>query len=139
MLAQLSHAMGLNDVCDWLRPKSRVLALFGVTPPSKDGLSNANMDRSAEFAGRQHDNKRAREDCANIAAGEIVVFDKAYVDFHHLLDVDHRCVWWATRAKDNMLFRVVKKHTKGHENIIKDQIIALKGRGCHNFCVSALR
>ena len=27
-----------------------VLARFGVTPPSKDGLSNANMERSAEFA-----------------------------------------------------------------------------------------
>lgn len=36
----------------------------------------------------QHDNKRAREVCANIAAGEIFVFDKAYVDFEHLFDLD---------------------------------------------------
>jgi len=211
LFAQLSHAMGLNDVCDWLRLKSGVLARFGVTPPSKNGLSNANKDRDAEFvvklfwsvmghlhhaspgfaAGRkgkgtlrrfkvkihavdstviqlvancmdwakhrrrkaaakmhlrldlhsflpsfaivdtakQHDNKRAREVCANIAAGEIVVFDKAYVDFEHLSDLNQRSVWWVTRAKDNMAFRVlVKNHTKGHENILKDQIIELKGK-----------
>lgn len=211
LFAQFSHAMGLNDVCDWLRLKSAVLARFGVTPPSKNGLSNANKMRDAEFAeklfwsvlghlqhaspnfaaGRrgkgllrrfkvrihavdstviqlvancmdwakhrrrkaaakmhlrldlhsflpsfaivdtagQHDNKRAREVCANIASGEIVVFDKAYVDFEHLLDLDMRGVWWVTRSKDNMKFRVVKKHhTKGHENVIKDQIVSLQGR-----------
>lgn len=210
LFAQLSHAMGLNDVCDWLQLKSGVLARFGVTPPSRNGLSNANKERSAEFAeklfwsvlghlqhaspdfaaGRkgkgllrrfkvrihavdstviqlvancmdwakhrrrkaaakmhlrldlhsflpsfaivdtagQHDNKRAREVCATIQAGEIVVFDKAYVDFDHLLDLDQRGVWWVTRAKDNMKFRAVKNHPKGHENIIKDQIIALQGR-----------
>jgi len=210
LFAQLSHAMGLNDVCDWLRHKSGVLARFGVTPPSRNGLSNANKDRSAEFAeklfwsvlghlqhaspgfaaGRkgkgmlrrfkvrihavdstviqlvancmdwakhrrrkaaakmhlrldlhsflpsfaivdtagQHDNKRAREVCATILSGEIVVFDKAYVDFDHLLDLDARGVWWVTRAKDNMKFRVVRNHSKGHENIISNQIIALQGK-----------
>ena len=76
----------------------------------------------------QHDNKRAREVCATILPDEIVVFDKAYVDFDHLLDLNHRDVWWVTRAKDNMKFRVVKNHTKGHENIIKDQFIALQGK-----------
>lgn len=159
LFAHLSQAMGLNDVCDWLRMKSGVLARFGVTPPCRNGLSNANKERSAEFverlfwsvmghlqhagpdfaAGRkgkgslrrfkvrihavdstviqmvancmdwakhrkrkaaakmhlrldlhsflpsfaivdtagQHDNKRAREICATILEGEIVVFDKA--------------------------------------------------------------
>lgn len=210
LFAQLSHAMGLNDVCDWLRLKTKALARIGVTPPSKNGLSHANKERSADFAeklfwsvlghlqnaspsfaaGRkgkgllrrfkvrihavdstviqlvancmdwakhrrrkaaakmhlrldlhsflpsfaivdtaaQHDNKRARELCANIAAGEIVVFDKAYVDFDHLSDLNQRGIWWVTRSKDNMVFRVVKNHTTGHEKIIKDQIIALKGQ-----------
>ena len=210
LFAQLSHAMGLNDVCDWLRLKSAVLARFGVTPPSKNGLSNANKDRSAEFAeklfwsvlghlqraspdfaaGRkgkgllrrfkvrihavdstviqlvancmdwakhrrrkaaakmhlrldlhsflpsfaivdtagQHDNKRAREVCATIQPGEIVVFDKAYVDFDHLSDLDQRGVWWVTRAKDNMKYRAVKNHPTNDENILKDQTIALQGR-----------
>lgn len=210
LFAQLSHAMGLNDVCDWLRLKTKALARIGVTPPSKNGLSHANKERSADFAeklfwsvlghlqnaspsfaaGRkgkgllrrfkvrihavdstviqlvancmdwakhrrrkaaakmhlrldlhsflpsfaivdtaaQHDNKRARELCANIAAGEIVVFDKAYVDFDHLSDLNQRGIWWVTRSKDNMVFRVVKNHTTVHEKIIKDQIIALKGQ-----------
>ena len=50
LFAQLSHAMGLNDVCDWLRLKSGVLARFGVPLPSKNVLSHANKQRSAEFA-----------------------------------------------------------------------------------------
>ena len=50
------------------------------------------------------------------------------MDFEHLFDLDQRGVWWVTRAKDNMKFRVVKHHTKGHENILKDQIIALQGK-----------
>lgn len=210
LFAQLSHAMGLNDVCDWLRLKAPVLARFGVTPPSKNGLSNANKERNAEFAeklfwsvlghlqhaspdfaaGRkgkgllrrfkvrihavdstviqlvancmdwakhrrrkaaakmhlrldlhsflpsfaivdtagQHDNKRAREVCATIQPGEIVVFDKAYVDFDHLFDLDQRGVWWVTRSKDNMKYRAVKNHPTNDENILKDQTIALQGR-----------
>jgi hypothetical protein len=209
LFAQLSHAIGLNDVCDWRRLKSGVLARFGVTPPSRNGLSNANKERSAEFAeklfwsvlghlqhaspdfaaGRkgkgllrrfkvrihavdstviqlvascmdwakhrrrkaakmhlrldlhrflpsfaivdtagQHENQRAREVCADIAVGEIVVFDKAYVDFDHLFDLDLRGVWWVTRAKDNMKYRAVKNHPTNDENILKDQTIALQGR-----------
>ncbi len=50
LFGQLSHAMGLNDVCDWLRLKAPVLSRFAVTPPSKNGLSNANKERDALFA-----------------------------------------------------------------------------------------
>lgn len=210
LFAQLSHAMGLNDVCDWLRLKSGVLARFGVTPPARNTLSHANKQRDAAFAeklfwsvlahlqhtkpdfaaGRKgkgllrrfkvrihavdstviqlvancmdwakhrrrkaaakmhlrldlhsflpsfaivdtashHDNKRAREVCAGIAEGEIVVFDKAYVDFDHLYDLDARGVWWVTRAKDNLKYRAVKNLPRGHDGILKDQIVALKGR-----------
>ncbi len=32
----------------------------------------------------QHDNVRARELCADLKSGEIVLFDKGYVDFEHL-------------------------------------------------------
>jgi len=75
-----------------------------------------------------HDNRRAREVCAGIAPGEIVVFDKAYVDFAHLGELDARGVQWVTRAKDKMLYRAIKNITTGHENIIKDQLIVLKGK-----------
>ena len=50
LFAQLSHVMGLKDVCDWLRLKAPVLSRFGVTSPSKKALSNANKERNAEFA-----------------------------------------------------------------------------------------
>lgn len=36
---------------------------------------------------RQSDSKRARELCARMGGGEIVLFDKAYVDFKHLFEL----------------------------------------------------
>lgn len=209
LFAQLTHAVGLNDVCDWLRLKQTALAGVGAVPPSRNGLSHANKVRSAEFietlfwrvlerlqnldpsfaAGKrgrgllrrfrvrihavdstvmelfancmdwakhrrrkaaakmhlrldlhsflpsfaivdtagEHDNKRAREVCAGIAAGEIVVFDKAYVDFDHLADLDARGVWWVTRAKDNMSFRVYRNLVKNEGKIVRDQMIRIDG------------
>jgi len=208
LFAQLSHAIGLNDVCDWLRLKQAALSRLGVTPPSRNALSHANKERDALFieglfwsvlehlqqacpgfaAGKKgkgllrrfkvrihavdstvislvancmdwakhrnrkaaakmhlrldlhsflpsfavvdtaahHDNKRAREVCASINAGEIVVFDKAYVDFEHLSDLDGRGVFWVTRAKDNMKYRATKNLAKNSGNVIKDQIISLQ-------------
>ena len=210
LFAQLSRAIGLNDVCDWLRLKAPVLARFGVTPPSRNGLSHANKERDALFAeklfwqllghlqeGRpcfasgkkgkgllrrfkvrihavdstvmqlvancmdwarhrrrkaaakmhlrldlhsflpcfaiidtaaEHDNKRARCLCAGILSGEIVIFDKAYVDFRHLLELCQRGVFWVTRAKDNMSYQVLKNLPARNENIIKDQRIRLQGK-----------
>lgn len=210
LFAQLSHAIGLNDLCDWLRLKAAALSRFGVTPPSRNNLSHANKERSADFIGKlfwsvlghlqnacpgfasgrqgkgllrrfkvkihavdsttmqlvancmdwakhrrrkaaakmhlrlnlhsflptfaivdtagENDNKRAREVCAGVEAGEIVVFDKAYVDFFHLGELTDRLVQWVTRAKDNMQYRVVKNLTRGHENIIKDQLVSLTGK-----------
>jgi hypothetical protein len=43
VFAQLTHAIGLNDVCDALQMHSRLLsALRGATPPSRNNLSHAN-------------------------------------------------------------------------------------------------
>ena len=210
LFAQLTHAIGLNDVCDWLRMKVHVLARHGLSAPSRNGLSHANKERDAafieklfwevlahlqhtspSFAGGKkgkgllhrfkvrihavdstviqlyanamdwarhrrrkaaakmhlrldlhsflpsfalvdtaahHDNKRAREVCAGLLAGEIVVFDKAYVDFFHLAELDFREVNWVSRAKDNMLFRVKKNLGKAKGNIIKDQLVVLTGK-----------
>lgn len=216
LYAQLTHAIGLNDVCDALRLHSGPLsALRGATAPTRNNLSHANKHRDASlaeqlfwsvlahlkdlhprFAGsrkgkgllyrfkrtihavdsttiqlvascmdwakhrrrkaaakchlrldlqsflpsfaiidtaKHHDNKRAREVCAGLRAGEIVLFDKAYVDFSHLLDLLRRGVFWVTRAKDNLQCRVVKRRQwrrKGH--ILRDDWIVLtteKSRG----------
>jgi hypothetical protein len=159
--AQVTHSLGLNDVCDALRLRSgHQLAIRGATPPSKNGLSHANRQRdprlaeqlfwkmlahlqalSPDFGARhgprsafrfkqmihvvdstkiqlvarcldwakhrrgnaaakcqlrlnlqtflpqfalvetaeEHDNRRARELCAGVRAGEIVIFEKAYI------------------------------------------------------------
>lgn len=75
---------------------------------------------------RDNDAKRAREVCAGIRAGEIVLFDKAYVDFAHLHDLNERGVFWVTRAKDNLAFRVVTRRIKKPAGkILRDDEIRL--------------
>ena len=206
---QLSHSLGLNDLCDALQLHSGPLvSVRGATPPSRNGLSNANRERPAAMAeqlfwqvldhlgketpgfvqGRsrgaafrfkvpihvvdttvmelvancmdwaqhrrrkaaakthmrlnlqsllpnfviidtagEHDNKRARELCAGIKSGEIVLFDKGYVDFEHLRDLDERGVFWVTRAKDNLAYEVVQTMPKSKDDkILRDEVIVLK-------------
>ena len=51
LYAQLTHALGLNDVCDALRLHSGPLsALRGATPPAKNTLSHANRTRDPVLA-----------------------------------------------------------------------------------------
>jgi len=206
---QLSHSLGLNDLCDALQLHSGPLvSVRGATSPSRNGLSNANRERPAAMAeqlfwqvldhlgketpgfvqGRsrgaafrfkvpihvvdttvmelvancmdwaqhrrrkaaakthmrlnlqsllpnfviidtagEHDNKRARELCAGIKSGEIVLFDKGYVDFEHLRDLDERGVFWVTRAKDNLAYEVVQTMPKSKDDkILRDEVIVLK-------------
>ena len=208
LYGQLSHSLGLNDLCDSLQLHSGPLvSVRGATPPSRNGLSNANRERPAEMAeqlfwqvlghlgqetpgfvqGRsrgaafrfkvpihvvdstvmelvancmdwaqhrrrkaaakthmrlnlqsllpnfviidtagEHDNKRARELCAGIKSGEIVLFDKGYVDFEHLQDLEERGVFWVTRAKDNMAYEVVGTMPASNDpKILRDEIIQL--------------
>lgn len=207
--AQVTHAIGLNDVCDSLQMNAGVLATIrGATPPSRNNLSHANKIRDSRMAealywemmehlmhqtpgfakgkvrrgflrrfrktihavdsttiqlvancmdwakhrrrkaaakchlrlnlqsflpscaiidtAKDHDNRRARQVCAELESGEISVFDKAYVDFTHLLELTRREVWWVTRAKDNLQYRVVKRlNTTEHPRILADELIAL--------------
>jgi len=210
LYAQLTHSIGLNDVCDALRLHSGPLSsIREATPPSRNNLSHADKVRPAEMAeklfwavfehlgdlsprfvsgksgkrfarkfkrtihlvdsttipliascldwakhrrrkaaakchlrldlqsflprfaivdtARHHDAKRAREMCAGIAAGEIVIFDKAYIDFSHLADLSIREIFWVTRAKDNMQYEVEKYYqTQAQGKILSDELIRLK-------------
>jgi hypothetical protein len=210
LYAQLTHALGLNDVCDALRLHSGPLsAIRGASPPSKNALSYANRERNSKMAetlfwrmlehlqqlhpgfgaGRrpkfafrfkrlihvvdsttiqlvarcmdwakhrrrkaaakchvrlnlqtflprfalvdtagEHDNRRAHELCAGVQAGEILIFDKAYLDFGHLADLSMREVFWVTRAKDNLQCRVARRWQHGRTgNILRDDLIQLTG------------
>ena len=215
LYAQLSHAIGLNDVCDALGLHSGPLAAVrGATPPSRNNLSHANKHRDAALAERlfwsvleylqglkpgfaqgtrfrlarrfkrvihivdtttielvancldwakyrrrkaaakchlrldlqsflprfalvdtaqQHDAKRAAELCAGIGPGEIVIFDKAYLDFSHLYELNQRRVFWVTRAKESLNFRVVKRLPQGKDpRIVQDQLIEVTGFYSYN-------
>jgi hypothetical protein len=212
--AHLAHSLGLNDISDTLKHHEGALSTIrGATAPSRNGLSHANMVRSADMAqelfwetlseiqkvyprfgmGRNycgfprrfkrminvidsttiklvancmdwakhrrrkaaakchmrldlqtflprfavvktagtHDSTEARELCAEIRSGEIVAFDKAYIDFNHLKELTDRGVFWVSRAKDNMAYTVVKRNNhKG--DVKKDIIIRLKGYKSRN-------
>lgn len=64
---------------------------------------------------KDSDPKMAWELCAPIRAGEIVVFDKAYVDFEHLYHLHQRGVTWVTRSKDNMSYENVGQQLSNEE------------------------
>ena len=70
---------------------------------------------------RTHDAKPAYEVCAGLQAGEIVVFDKAYLDLCHLALLDSRGVHWVDRAKDNTRLAVVRRRKPVHPRIIADE------------------
>ena len=73
-----------------------------------------------------HDSTEACRLCLNLKSGEIAVFDKAYVDFLHLANLDRRGVFWVTRAKDNMRYRIVKQYTQSKGNVLSDVLIELE-------------
>jgi hypothetical protein len=210
LYAQLTHSIGLNDVCDALRLHSGPLSsIREATPPTRNNLSHANKVRPAEMAeklfwavlehlghlsprfvsgksgkrfarkfkrtihlvdsttipliascldwakhrrrkaaakchlrldlqsflprfaivdtARHNDAKRARELCAGVKAGEIVIFDRAYVDFEHLADLSMREVFWVTRAKENLNYRVVRSLQGGtFGKVLRDDLIELQ-------------
>jgi len=75
-----------------------------------------------------HDNQKARELCLGLKAGEIGIFDMAYVAYEHLNQLTQRGVWWVSRAPEKMAYRVAKKlqrKTKG--KILRDDLVRLTG------------
>src|SRR6266849_863219 len=51
LYSQLTHSIGLNDLCDSLQLHSGPLAsIRGATAPSRNGLSHANRERPAAMA-----------------------------------------------------------------------------------------
>lgn len=88
----------------------------------------------------ENDNKRAREVCAGLESGEIALFDKAYVDYAHLHDLDARGVQWVTRAKENFKYRSVRNFpVPSGGRILKDQIVVLTGAKWRKFPGRTLR
>jgi hypothetical protein len=76
---------------------------------------------------KSHDAVKGRIVCNQLKDGEIVIFDKAYVDFKHLFELMMRGILWVTRAKTNMAYKVIKKFKKMHSGILLDAEIRLTG------------
>lgn len=74
---------------------------------------------------RPSDNKSARAMCAGVRRSEIVIFDKAYVDFAHLRDLDARGVFWVTRAKDNLYAQRLKTLHEAAGAVLEDSLVRL--------------
>ena len=76
---------------------------------------------------KSHDAVKGRILCNQLKDGEIVIFDKAYVDFKHLFELMERGILWVTRAKTNMSYRICRRLKSTHKSIIQDAEIRLKG------------
>lgn len=210
LYAQLTHAAGLNDVCDGLQLNCGALAAIrGAVPPARNTFSHANKIRSWQMArqlywavmeqlvnesprfasgklrqgylrrfkhaihvadsttiqlvancldwarhrrrkaaakchlrlnmqsflpgyvvvapARVHDSAKAWELCAGLESGEISIFDKAYLDFEHLNELNERGIWWVTRAKDNMRYKVIERLGCGNNpKVLRDEIVELE-------------
>lgn len=74
---------------------------------------------------KEHDSARAREVCAGIKPGEIVIFDRAYLDFAHLRDLAQRGVQWVTRTKTTCKFHVCGAHSAPKGKILADEEVEL--------------
>jgi IS4 transposase len=76
------------------------------------------------------DSIRAAEVCAGVKPGEIVIFDRAYVDFIRLGVLNADGAFWVTRSKESLCFRVVKRLPKGADKrILSDELVVLKNKG----------
>ena len=76
---------------------------------------------------RHADGHHAHAVCAGLRAGEIVLFDRAYVDFAHLHSLSQRGVFWVTRAKASNRFHVVSRRLpKPDGKILRDDLVVLE-------------
>ncbi len=79
-------------------------------------------------AAREHDSRRARQLCAGLNEGEIVLFDKGYYELAHFRELAERGISFVTRAKDNIACRVKKRLPRGKDpRVLKDELVELKG------------
>jgi len=138
------HAVDLTAIAlvancmDWAKHRRRKAA-------AKCHLRLDMQDMLPRFAvvdtAKKSDSKRAWEVCHGIQAGEIVVFDKAYVDFDHLYELASEDITWITRAKGNMVYRVAKKRQQpsAHGKVLRDDEIILKTPKCRTAYPERLR
>ena len=58
---------------------------------------------------KEHDRCRIEQRCAGLQVGEIVPYDKGYYVLVYFCSLTQRGVHFVTRAKENLVYRVVKR------------------------------
>jgi len=88
--------------------------------------------------GATHDVKVAQG--LTFMPGTVVVMDRGYVDYEMFHRWTEQGVWFVTRAKENMDYRVVeRREVREGGNILKDEVIELCGVQSARDCPSRLR
>jgi len=77
---------------------------------------------------RQHDLKVAKNLFLPVSLDSIIVMDKAYGDFAWLYSLKRRGIYFVTRAKKNLQYRVVgQQQVTGSKGVLTDEEIMLTG------------
>lgn len=71
-------------------------------------------------AANSNDAAEARTVCQDVRAGEIIVFDRAYLEFAHLYELHQKGVFFVTRAKANAHYLPLKNRGNKAKNILQD-------------------
>jgi len=107
---------------DWAKHRRRkAAAKCHMVLDAQTFLPRFAVVKSADTA----DSVIGRRLCDALRAGEIVVFDKGYVDYKHLFELYQRGILWVTRPKENMRYRTVKKRKNTNKSIVLDAEIEL--------------
>jgi hypothetical protein len=87
---------------------------------------------------KRHDSKILH--LLRLAAGSIVVMDKAYNHYQQFAAWCEQGVFFVTRMKENAVYRVVKRRAvPQHRNILRDDLIRLTGVNAKSKCPYHLR
>jgi hypothetical protein len=89
-----------------------------------DGLIPAFIDITD---GKTHDVTQGR--CFKLPKGSILTMDRGYIDYAWLKELDNQGVFFVTRCKSNMRYRVLKRHkvVKG-SGVTSDQFVVLSSQ-----------
>lgn len=73
-----------------------------------------------------HDSQRASALCEGLTNGDILLADRAYVDFNFLWDLTQREIFYVVRQKQKMRYEVIQRGNVS-DVVLADEIIILKG------------
>jgi hypothetical protein len=77
---------------------------------------------------RESDLARVRQLCAGLQPGEIVLFDKGYQWFAHFWELTQRGVFFVTRARDDLRFKVKQRRPRGADpRLLADELVVATG------------